>query len=66
MVGDYYAHHWKTTVYLTASASAELLADVALCPFEAVKVRMQTTIPPFASTTYSALAHVNAKEGMAG
>lgn len=53
-------------VYLTASASAELLADIALCPFEAVKVRMQTTIPPFASTTFSAIAHVNAKEGMAG
>lgn len=65
-MGEQYAHQWKTMVYLTASASAELLADIALCPFEAVKVRMQTTIPPFASTTFSAIAHVNAKEGMAG
>src|ERR1700761_8211669 len=39
----------KTLVYLGASASAEFLADMALCPFEAIKVRMQTTIPPFAN-----------------
>jgi len=32
----------KTVVYLAASASAEFLADVALCPLEAIKVRMQT------------------------
>ncbi|KAK2758832.1 hypothetical protein FQN54_003524 [Arachnomyces sp. PD_36] len=66
LVGDYYAHHWKTLVYLTASASAELLADVALCPFEAAKVRMQTTIPPFAKTTFSAIGHISTKEGTAG
>jgi solute carrier family 25 phosphate transporter 3 len=38
----------KTVVYLGASASAEFLADIALCPLEAVKVRMQTTLPPYA------------------
>jgi solute carrier family 25 (mitochondrial phosphate transporter), member 3 len=32
----------KTVVYLAASASAEFLADIALCPLEAIKVRMQT------------------------
>jgi len=29
-----------------ASSSAELIADVFLCPFEALKVRMQTANPP--------------------
>jgi solute carrier family 25 phosphate transporter 3 len=36
----------KTVVYLAASASAEFLADIALCPMEAIKVRMQTVWLP--------------------
>src|SRR4051794_6719526 len=30
---------YKDLIYIAASASAEFIADVALCPFEAVKVR---------------------------
>ncbi|KAL8934570.1 MAG: hypothetical protein Q9211_005154, partial [Gyalolechia sp. 1 TL-2023] len=56
----------KTVVYLGASASAEFLADIALCPFEAVKVRMQTTLPPYASSLREGWTKVTAKEGMAG
>ena len=56
----------KTVVYLGASASAEFLADIALCPLEAVKVRMQTTIPPFANTMREGFSKVTAKEGVAG
>ncbi|KAI7727601.1 hypothetical protein M8C21_024198 [Ambrosia artemisiifolia] len=37
----------KTLIYLAGSAFAELIADVALCPMEAVKVRVQTR-PVFA------------------
>lgn len=33
---------YKTPIYMAGSASACLIADVALCPFEAVKVRVQT------------------------
>ncbi|PGH29173.1 solute carrier family 25 (mitochondrial phosphate transporter), member 3 [[Emmonsia] crescens] len=66
LLGEENARRWKTSVYLTASASAEFIADVALCPFEAVKVRMQTTIPPFATRTFSAISHVTAKEGVGG
>ncbi|KAH3666972.1 hypothetical protein OGAPHI_003422 [Ogataea philodendri] len=33
-------------VYMLASASAEFLADLALCPFESMKVKIQTTLPP--------------------
>lgn len=38
-----FAHAHKVTVYLLASCCAELCADVALAPWEAVKVKMQTT-----------------------
>jgi solute carrier family 25 phosphate transporter 3 len=33
---------YQTIIYLGASASAEVFADLALCPFEAVKVKVQT------------------------
>ncbi|KAG5205321.1 Mitochondrial phosphate carrier protein 2 [Trichophyton interdigitale] len=66
LLGEDISSRWRTPVYLAASASAEFIADVALCPFEAVKVRMQTTIPPFARGTFTAISHVTAKEGVAG
>jgi len=33
------------TLWAAASGSAELFADVALCPFEMTKVKMQVTLP---------------------
>jgi len=45
IVGAEAAYNYRTYVYLTASASAEVIADVALAPFEAVKVRIQTSLP---------------------
>jgi len=37
---------WKKMVlWAAASGSAEVFADVALCPFEMTKVRMQVTLP---------------------
>jgi len=66
LAGEDAAYRYKTSLYLTASASAEFLADLALCPFEAVKVRMQTTIPPFASGTFAGISSITGKEGTAG
>lgn len=66
LAGEENAYRYKTWLYLTASASAEFIADVALCPFEAVKVRMQTTIPPFARSTFSGVSTITGKEGTAG
>jgi solute carrier family 25 phosphate transporter 3 len=66
LVGPEKAAHWKTSVYLAASASAEFFADIALCPFEAVKVRTQTTMPPFATGTFEGINKIVAKEGRAG
>ncbi|KAJ3010060.1 Cu/Pi carrier [Thoreauomyces humboldtii] len=37
------AHRHQELIWCAASASAEVVADVALCPLEMVKVRMQTT-----------------------
>jgi len=56
----------KTAIFLGASASAEFLADMALCPFEAIKVRMQTTLPPFAHTLREGMSKVIKEEGYAG
>lgn len=44
-----FAKSWKVVVYLLASMAAELIADVSLAPWEAVKIKMQTTrhYPPF-------------------
>lgn len=33
---------WKTLLFLIASCTAEFFADIFLCPFEVIKVRMQT------------------------
>ncbi|KAK7548131.1 mitochondrial carrier domain-containing protein [Phyllosticta citricarpa] len=56
----------KTLVYLAASASAEFLADIALCPWEAVKVRMQTSDPPFARNLRDGMAKMVKAEGVGG
>jgi len=56
----------KTVVFLAASASAEFLADLALCPFEAIKVRMQTTMPPFAHSLREGWSTIVREEGYAG
>lgn len=56
----------KTVVYLGASASAEFLADMALCPLEAIKVRMQTTLPPYAQNLREGWSKIVSKEGYGG
>ncbi len=40
MAGEEVAKKYQSAIYLAGSASAEFFADIALCPFEAVKVRM--------------------------
>ncbi|CAG2166327.1 unnamed protein product [Oppiella nova] len=42
-IGEEASYQWRTSLYLASSASAELFADIALCPFEACKVRTQTS-----------------------
>ena len=66
LAGEENAHKYKTGLYLSASASAEFLADIGLCPLEAVKVRMQTTMPAFASGTFDGISKITAAEGIGG
>ena len=66
LAGEENAAKYKTALFLSASASAEVIADLGLCPFEAVKVRMQTTIPPTFSGTLQGINYITAKEGVSG
>lgn len=66
LAGPEGAVKYKTYIYLAGSASAEFIADVGLCPFEAVKVRMQTTMPPFATGTLDGMRKIIGAEGFGG
>ncbi|KAI2611257.1 mitochondrial phosphate carrier protein [Hypoxylon fragiforme] len=55
----------RNTVYLASSAAAELLGDVLLCPFEAVRIRLVSQ-PSFAPGMLPALAKMAKNEGMSG
>jgi solute carrier family 25 phosphate transporter 3 len=65
MVGAENAKKYKTLIYLAGSASAEVIADVGLCPFEAVKVRVQTK-PGFAKGLVDGFPKIIANEGVGG
>ncbi|QLQ80568.1 hypothetical protein HG537_0D05690 [Torulaspora globosa] len=56
----------NTLVYLAASATAEFIADIMLCPFEAIKVRQQTTMPPYCRNVFEGLSKVYRSEGWRG
>lgn len=60
------ASRYTTGVYLAASATAEFIADLMLCPFEAIKVRQQTTMPPFCNNVFQGLSKVYSAEGIKG
>ncbi|SBT43998.1 mitochondrial phosphate carrier protein, putative [Plasmodium ovale wallikeri] len=56
-LGEEYSYKYKGVTWLLASASAEFVADIFLCPFEMIKVKMQTskanTFPNKLSTSFS-------------
>lgn len=66
LVGEENAYKYRTYVYMAGSASAEIMADILLCPWEAIKVRMQTTIPPFATGVVDGWNKVTSTEGVGG
>lgn len=65
MAGPEHAARYKTLIYLAGSATAEVFADVALCPMEAVKVRVQTQ-PGFARGLSDGFPKIVRAEGYAG
>ncbi|CAE7918175.1 MPT2 [Symbiodinium sp. KB8] len=68
VVGPENAFNYRTFVFLAASASAEFFADMALCPMEAVKVRMQTSPPEakFPTELSAAINKIKSAEGTNG
>lgn len=68
VVGPENAFNYRTFVFLAASASAEFFADMALCPMEAVKVRMQTSPPEakFPTDLSAAINKIKSAEGTNG
>lgn len=65
LAGPEYAAKYKTLIYLAGSATAEVFADVALCPMEAVKVRVQTQ-PGYARGLRDGFPKIVRSEGYAG
>ncbi|CAJ0580030.1 unnamed protein product, partial [Mesorhabditis spiculigera] len=65
IVGAEAAHRYRVLVYLAAGMTAEAIGDVALAPFEAVKVRMQTD-PKAPAQMNAAFKLIYQKEGWNG
>lgn len=62
IIGEEASYVYRTGLYLAASASAEFFADIFLSPFEAIKVKVQTTAG-FATTLREAAPKMYAQEG---
>jgi len=58
---------YRTVGFAVSSACAEFIADILLCPWEATKVRMQTSEPgTFTKSGVKAFQTISANEGSAG
>jgi len=66
-VGPENAIKYRGVGWAVASASAEIIADVLLCPWEAVKVRIQTSpVGTFPTDTAGAFSKIKGGEGING
>jgi len=61
-LGEKTAFENRTLIHILSSAGAEFFADIGLCPFEAVKVRVQTN-PSFARGLLDGLPKIIKQEG---
>lgn len=66
LVGAKNSKKYKTSMFLAASASAEFFADILLCPLEAVKVRTQGSVTPYAKNFIQAFRKTAATGGLSG
>ncbi|CAN0873767.1 Mitochondrial phosphate carrier protein 1, mitochondrial [Linum grandiflorum] len=55
----------RSVVFVTSSATAELFANLCLCPFEAIKVKVQAQ-PPFAKGLHDGFPKLYASNGLLG
>jgi len=65
MLGEENSYVYRTGLYLISSASAEFFADIALCPMEAIKVRIQT-MPGWSTTLREGFPRIMKEEGIGG
>jgi len=63
-IGKDNAREWRNLLHVASSASAEFFADIGLCPFEAIKVRVQTN-PKFANGLMDGMPKFISQEGFA-
>ncbi|KAI8099589.1 phosphate carrier protein 2 [Halteromyces radiatus] len=66
LVGENNAYKHRTVLALAASGTAEFVADVLLCPMESIKVRMQTSYPPYAKSFGEGFNKLKTNEGLRG
>jgi len=64
-LGDEKAWAYRNAIYLGASACAEFIADIFLCPLEAARIR-QVSDKEFAKGTIEAVTKLYTMEGFAG
>jgi len=64
-LGDQKAWDYRTGIYLGASASAEFIADIFLCPLEAARIR-SVSDPTFTKSTIGGVRALYQMEGLAG
>ncbi|KAI7829859.1 mitochondrial carrier domain-containing protein [Gamsiella multidivaricata] len=62
-IGTENATNNRTAVYLAASGVAEFIADIALCPLEATRIRLVSQ-PTFASGLVSGFRRIRTEEGI--
>lgn len=61
------AEEYKVYGWIVSSACAEVIADIFLCPWEALKVRMQTSKPgAFPTKMWSGFGQIKSTEGNQG
>ncbi|KAM3757840.1 hypothetical protein ACB098_02G220100 [Castanea mollissima] len=65
LYSDIFVDHNRSFIFFLSSASAEVFANIALCPFEAIKVRVQAQ-PHFAKGLADGFPKLYASEGIHG
>jgi len=67
IAGEENSVKYRRVIWLAASASAEFIADVFLCPSEMTKVKVQTSVPgSFPTGTFASYAAMNAAKSETG
>jgi len=64
-IGEENSKKYKTLLYISASASAEFFADILLCPFETIKLKVQT-VPGYGNGLMDGGAKLLKEEGTRG